>query len=208
MTIDQALSEFVDAWNAGRRPKVDEWLDRVPEEERDELADALLAWLEVAPTPAYDDAALAAIRAEPVLARLRAEQGALPQVLPALRARRGIALRELAQRVAAAAGLPGEDARAAAYLERLERGDLDGARLSRRLLDALAGALGASREALADAAALAVPLRPAAGVQYRREEDGAWWGEELDALTAAAFTPAPEAPLDELDRLFLGGHEA
>ena len=53
VSIDRVLSEFIDDWNAGRRPQVDEYLERVPEPERAELADQLMTWLEVAPTPTY-----------------------------------------------------------------------------------------------------------------------------------------------------------
>ena len=48
--IEQVLGDFVDAWNAGRRPRVGEALRRVPAgADRDELADRIAAWLEVAP---------------------------------------------------------------------------------------------------------------------------------------------------------------
>jgi transcriptional regulator with XRE-family HTH domain len=208
MTIDQVLSDFIDAWNAGRRPRVDDFLERVPEAERDELADAVLAWLEVAPPPAYDAAALEAVRAEPALVALRAAAGPLPALVPQLRARRGLSVRQVAERVAERAGLRGQEERAADYLERLERGELDARRLSRRLLDALADALRTSGSALADAAAAAAPPRPAMGLQWRREQGGERFAAQLDALSAAALTPAPEEPLDELDRLFLGGPDA
>ena len=60
-TNDQVLSDFIDAWNAGRRPRVREYLARLPDgPERDELADQITTWLEVAPTPAYDDETRAA----------------------------------------------------------------------------------------------------------------------------------------------------
>jgi hypothetical protein len=52
---DRILSEFIDAWNAGRRPDVDDYLARVDESERGELADALTAFLRFAPTPGYSD---------------------------------------------------------------------------------------------------------------------------------------------------------
>jgi hypothetical protein len=53
-TIDQILSEFIDAWNAGQRPRMREYLGRVPEgPQRDELAQQLSTWLEMAPTPTF-----------------------------------------------------------------------------------------------------------------------------------------------------------
>jgi transcriptional regulator with XRE-family HTH domain len=208
---DRILSEFIDAWNAGRRPRVDEYLARADPDEREALAQALDDWLMLAPAPAYDEAARRAIREEPSLRAaadaVRRQPGRWPELLPSLRERAGIRLRDLAARVTAAFGLPGDEARAEAYLERMERGDLDPQRVSRRMLDALGAALGVSGAELARAGG----LRPSAGAPaalFRAEEDAAAsFKEELDALSRAAVTPSP-APMDELDRLFCGGRDA
>ena len=62
---DRVLSEFIDAWNAGRRPRVRDYLARLPDgPAREELADAITDWLSVAPAPAYSDRARREIRAE------------------------------------------------------------------------------------------------------------------------------------------------
>src|SRR3954451_39851 len=63
-TREQVLSEFVDAWNAGRRPDVDEYIARVPAEEQVALGEELATFLTFAPAPAYSEDALAAIRAQ------------------------------------------------------------------------------------------------------------------------------------------------
>src|SRR4051794_36083931 len=63
-TREQVLSEFIDAWNAGERPDVDDYIARVPTEERNALGEELATFLTFAPTPAYSDAALSAIRGE------------------------------------------------------------------------------------------------------------------------------------------------
>jgi hypothetical protein len=214
--IDQVLSEFIDAWNAGRRPQVDDYLARVAPAERDDLADQLMTWLAVAPTPDYPDAAREEIRADPtvraVLAATAGEAGLWPELLPRLRERAGLAIRDLAARVVATFALTGEEERTAGYLERMERGDLEAARVSRRLLDALGAALGVSGESLAEAGDLRSGLvRPAAaspGTLWRA--DGApsdALADEFAALSRAAMTPAP-TPMDELDRLFTGGPDA
>ncbi|HEX6025193.1 MAG TPA: hypothetical protein VFZ00_24585, partial [Solirubrobacter sp.] len=93
--------------------------------------------------------------------------------------------------------------RAASYLEQLERGELDPARLSRRLLEALGALLGVPGRALAE------PLpRPAAGAIFRAESDAAAQvRDDIELLSRAATTPAPP-PMDELDRLFKGGPDA
>src|SRR3954447_13219514 len=65
---DRILSDFIDAWNAGRRPDPDEHLARAAEPDREQLLADITAFVAFAPTPDYDDAALAAIRAEPAVA--------------------------------------------------------------------------------------------------------------------------------------------
>jgi transcriptional regulator with XRE-family HTH domain len=204
--VEQLLGEFIDAWNAGRRPDVVAYLERAPESERDELATQLATWLEIAPTPDYDDATRTAISNEPALrAALDAAaaiRSPLAVRLPTLRERAGLAVRDVARRLVSVFDLDDEQ-RAAAYLEQIERDELDASRLSRRLLDALAAILGADRDLLA-----AGPPAFAGGQAFFRAEDDAdrWIAEDIDALSRAALAPAPAAsPMDELDRLFLGG---
>ena len=182
---DRLLSEFIDAWNAGRRPRVRDYLARLPDgPERDALAEAITDWLSVAPAPAYPDATRREIRADiaHVLAPAR------------LRERSGLSVRELAARVARAFAVTDVE-RTEAYLVRLEAGELEPSRVSRRLLDALAGLLGATPV-----------LRPGAAL-FRAEDADASLRSDIERLSRAALTPAP-APMDELDRLFTGGPDA
>ena len=207
---DQLLSEFIDAWNAGARPQVEDYLQRAVPGERDELAERLEDWLLVAPSPAYDAQALASIRAEPGYAGALAEieaVGLWPEVLPRLRERAGLKLRELAGRITAAFGLPGEEARAEGYLERMEAGDLDASRVSRRLLDALGTALGVSAADLLRAGGVRPAAAPGQALFRAERYAAASFEADLEALSRAALTPAPE-PMDELDRLFVGGPDA
>ncbi len=208
--LDRLVGEFVEAWNAGARPAVDEYLRRASPAEQDELAERLGAWLLVASAPGYDAAALAAIRDEPALAAARAELSGVDDEwsLELARARRraGIGTRQLAGRLAAAFGLRGQESRVAAYLDGLERGELDERRVSRRLVGALADALGDAGAALR--ASLAPPAPAASVAWFRAEADAAdAFGDALEALSLAASSPAP-APMDEVERLFLGGPDA
>lgn len=216
-SIDQALGEFIDAWNAGERPDLDACLARVPEgPERDELSGALLAWLEIAPTPDYTEAQLTEIRADPALqAALAAGREAHDPWsvrLPALRRRAGLAITDLADRLAETFGLAGQEARTVAYLERMERDDLDERRVSRRLLDGLADVLGVDPSQVAPAIrrltpALPPAAAPAGGTLFRAGAQAPDGNVDIDLLARAAMAPAP-AKLDELDRLFLGGPDA
>jgi len=206
-TVERILGEFIDAWQAGERPDVDAYLRRVPEAQRDELAEQIDMWLVVAPTPEYPAAAREVIAAEPALqAALRAAEEsrpAVPESLPALRERAGLGVRDVARALAERFGLRDED-RAASYLERLERGELDPGRLSRRLVDALSELLGVPRLM---PGAPPPPMRPSQAF-FRADEDAQEWiAQDIDALSRAALAAAPE-PMDELDRLFLGGPDA
>jgi transcriptional regulator with XRE-family HTH domain len=207
--VERVFSDFVDEWSGGRRPQVEDWLERVGPGEREQLAELLTDWLAVAPTPDYDEAMLAQLRADPAVAAVVAgaagAAGAWPALLPRLRARAGLAVRELAGRLTAAFGLAGQEARAEVYLERMERGELDATRVSRRLLDALGEALGVSGSSLAEAGDLG--LRAAPAIRFRAAPAAlAPPLADFDALSRAAMAKAPP-PMDELDRLFLGGPE-
>jgi hypothetical protein len=211
---DQVLGEFIDAWNAGRRPRVLEYLRRVPEgAARDELAGQISAWLDVAPAPDLDPAARARIRAEPAVARALAAAGThaglWPELLPRLRTRAGMSVGQVALALVERFGLSaGEKERAVGYVQRLEGGELEPARVSRRLLDALGDLIGASGRTLADAGMLGAPARPAGAALFRAGADaGDGIAKDLDVLGEAAMTPAPP-PMDELDRLFAGGPDA
>ena len=206
---ERILSEFIDAWNAGRRPDVDEHVARAPAGERDELAADLLAFLSFAPTPAYDEAELAAIRAEPAVAGALAAAGErgglLPQLLPALRERRSLSVAELAAELAGALGLGRERAdKTAGYLARLEDGELEPARVSRRVFEALAGVLGVARGELEGAGDLG-GWGAAAAPAFRADEDAAAALSPHVELLADALAAPGGAERDEVDDLFLGG---
>jgi len=215
-TTEQVLSDFIDAWNAGRRPRVREYLARVPEgASRDELADQISTWLEVAPAPRHSSATRAQIRSEPIVQSVFAtvgdDAGLWPSLLPRLRARAGLSVGDLAARLVERFGLGGgAQERTTDYLTRMEDGELEASRVSRRLLDALGEVLGASGRALADAGMLGGGPRLASpgGTLFRAEGDaGDWVAQDIETLSRAGLTPAPRE-MDELDRLFMGGADA
>lgn len=206
---ERILSEFIDAWNAGRRPDVDEHLARAPADARDELAAELLAFLGFAPTPSYGDAELAAIRAEPVVAEALAAAGErgglLPALLPRLRERRSLTTAQLAAELVGALGLARDrEAKTAGYLERLESGELAPARVSRRVFDALSRVLGVPRGELEGAGDLSGWGRAAAPAFRADADAAAAVSPHLELLGDALAAPGG-AGRDEVDDLFLGG---
>jgi transcriptional regulator with XRE-family HTH domain len=205
--LDQVLSDFIDAWNAGERPRVDDYLARAAPGDRDALVERLEDWLLVAPSPEYSEQTLMEIRAEPALtgalSEIAAEPELWPEALPRLRERAGLRLRDLAARVTSAFGLSGQEERAEEYLGRMESGELDASRVSRRLLETLGDALGAN---LIGGGGLSTAAPGQA--LFRAEPDAAASFEvDLEVLSKAALSPAPP-PMDELDRLFVGGPDA
>lgn len=210
---DRVLSEFIDAWNAGERPDVDDYIARVPADEQGELADALVSFLGFAPTPAYSDATLEAIRADPIVAEVLAaphERGSLlPKLLSTLRTRFSVTTPQLAGELVRALGLPaGREAKTASYLTRLERGELEPTRVSRRVLDALARLFGVPGNEVEGAADFRSrrPVAPTAAAPVFRAEDEAAHAvtPHLELLADALETPGSQGR-DEVDELFLGG---
>jgi transcriptional regulator with XRE-family HTH domain len=205
---DRVLSDFIDAWNAGRRPDVDEHLARVEPDRRDELATDIAAFVAFAPTPDYDDAAIAAIRAEPAVASAAASArsggGLWPALLPRLRERAALSTAQLATALVGALGLPADrEPKARGYLERLEAGDLEPRGLSGRLLDALARLLGVPRDDLEAAGAFGAPA-PAPAL-FRAEGPAAEaLRDDLDVIADALAAPGA-GDWDEVDDLFRGG---
>ncbi len=214
-TSDRILSEFIDAWNAGERPDVEDYLARAPADEQDELADQLVSFLTLAPTPAYSDATIAAIRAEPIVAEVLAAPaergGLLPKLLSTLRERFGVTTPQLAGELVQELGLPGDRAqKTATYLDRLEQGELEPTRVSRRVFDALGRLFGVPRAELEGAGDLSrwtlPPTAPAAAAPVFRAEDDAAEAiaPHLELLAEALAAPGG-VERDEVDELFLGG---
>ncbi|MBX5442151.1 MAG: hypothetical protein IRZ32_11575 [Solirubrobacteraceae bacterium] len=202
---ERVLSDFIDAWNAGRRPDVDAFLAQVAAAERDALADEIAAFVAWAPDPDYDDDAMVAVTAEAVTA-LAAAGAAEPASwwsawMPLLRERAALTRAGLAARLGERLGLAaGARAKTERYLAELEGGRLDPSGLSRRLLDALAGALGIGADVLHDAA----HGRPAAAPLFRGDDVSSGAAAALDVL-ADALTAEVRDGWDEVDVLFRGG---
>ena len=128
----------------------------------------------------------------------------LPALLTRLRAGAGLTARELAGRLSPALGVAGREAKLERYVERLERGELDGRRLSQRLLDALARLLSIDADTL-DGASRLGDVAPA-GIRLRGGDPHTAGDvrDKLELLAELMATP-PADEWDEVDELFLGG---
>jgi transcriptional regulator with XRE-family HTH domain len=207
---EQILSEFIDAWNAGERPDVDDYIARVPAEERAELGEDLAAFLTFAPTPGYSDDALTAVRAE-IEETVGARDGRslFGALLTRLRERRGWSNADVAGELVINLGLDRQGTtKTAGYLERLEAGSLDPTRVSRRVFEALGrvfGVAGAELEGAADRSGWSVPRAASPAPVFRADEDAAErTSRHLEVLADALAAPGTSGR-DEVDDLFLGG---
>src|SRR5215212_349349 len=145
--VAHILGEFIAAWNAGQRPRLDAYLDRVPAEDQDELADQIQTFLMIAPEPDYDEKSWAEMSSHPSVAHVAAasmEPEPWPSLLPRLRARVGLTIAQVVENLK----VSGDRAKAERLLAQMESGELDPRRPSRTLLERLGRILGVSAQTL------------------------------------------------------------
>lgn len=208
-TLETLLNEFVDDWNAGRRPRVDQFVERAPEDERDELAGLIGAYLEVAPTPPYTSEQLAELGRDPTVEAIAALpeglSGLWPSLLPRLRKRAKLTREQVVKSLATALGVEGSEAKVKLYYHQMETGTLEPAGVSRRVLEALGRIFAIAPSEIEKAGDFPGFPPAAAGMPYLRAGE-ARQAAELARMERIEFAaPAPPAAEDEVDRLFRGG---
>jgi hypothetical protein len=208
--VDRLFGDYVSEHRAGGAADPRDYLARAPEDERDELAALIDAYLARAPRRRFDATAFRGSSAERIVGDLEralgGRSGLWPAMLPELRHRAGLKRSELVFRLADALGVPGREARVGDYYHQMEQGLLPASGVSERVLAALGEIVGESVESLRAAGKALSPFAssgPAAGAQaFARRAEGESPAEPV-AAAAAARTSAPEP--DEVDRLFRGG---
>jgi hypothetical protein len=211
-SVDETLSAFIEAWNEGQRPDVDEYLERAPAGERKDLADLIRTFLLEAPVPSYSEETLVAIGAEPgtrkAAALLDEETGLWPSLLPRLRHRMKLKREEVVVQLAELLGVGADAPKVRAYYHEMETGTLDPEGVSRRVLDALARIFGVSAGELETGGEYSVAFSPEAA--FLRRLDGlAGSADHVLAESMEYGSPGGEPEeWDEVDRLFRGGRDA
>lgn len=205
--LDLLLNEFIEAWNAGRRPRVDDFVERAPAEERDELAGLIGSFLELAPTPDYSPQQLAALERDPTVKAitklLDSKAGLWPTLLPKLRGSAKLTRDQVVTRVAELLGLAGRERKIKRYYHQMESGTIDPRGVSSSVLDALAGVFGVDVDELEQAGDFPLLTPSAPQGAYLRS----YSVQEVRSHREADVPPAAASPgdWDEVDELFRGG---
>jgi transcriptional regulator with XRE-family HTH domain len=205
---DRFLDEFKAAFEAGREIDLDELLARAPEAERQELSERIDSYLMSAPRRAWDPDAYAASAArqsvERVWESLEGVSGTWPELLPRLRKAAQIKRTELTRKLAERLGVPGGEAKVAAYYHDMEHGRLPAAGVSTRVIEALAAIVEADVELIRRAGrATAAPGAEAAALFTRTARPSEEYASE--ATPGPADADQAETGPDEIDELFTGG---
>ena len=203
---EQLLSEFCDAWNAGERPRVSEFLEQAPAGDREELAALIRTFLEQAPTPDFSPETLAAISSEPAVSELasllESQSGFWPTLLPRLRRRSKLTRDQVVAQLAELLGLKGKEARIHPYYHQMETGTIEPGGVSRRVLEGLASVFKVDVREIEEAGDFEL-TSPGTSYAFLRS----YSLQESKGADAFDFE-APASPgrdLDEIDQLFLGG---
>jgi hypothetical protein len=209
--LERMFTEFVERHLAGEGPDPWSYIEQLSGEEREELEELIDAYFVGAPPRAWDPAAYKGSGAERIADALdrsfRGQAGLWPAILPRLRDRARLTRGALVERLAESLGVGDRREKVAAYYHEMEQGLLPSAGVSARALEALAGIVGASAEALRRAGA---PLsgerlgdEAAAAVFARRATETREYGPPDEPLETREADRASE--WDEVDELFMGG---
>lgn len=211
--VDELIEQYAAAWRAGR-PDPTPFLNQVSGPEREGLERRIDLFLMTAPPRKWDRAAFEDSGAEEMTRRIveatRCPSGAWPEVIPALMIENRLKREEVTAELAGelGAGTPGEIERVGDYLHRMTWGTLDSSGVSDRVLDALAGILRTSREALRDAGRALGEKIPGdgEGVVYARTPNHP--DQTIEYGVPSGASPGEREGYERIDRLFTGGPSA
>ncbi len=212
--LDILLRDFIAAVEAGADPDPAALLATVPNAgERQELAVRIDSYLMEAPRRAWDpdayERSAAKVAVDRVYESLEGLSGSWPELLPRLRNAARIRRQDLVERLAGELGFrtSREVQKIGVYYHRMEHGLLPAEGVSGRVIEALAGIVGASAETIREAGAAAGPRGSATpGPAFARvaTPDPAYAGEGAgDDESAGAGSSPPRR--DAIDALFTGG---
>lgn len=198
-SVDDIFDRYKAAFRAGEGSDPQPFIDQLSGAARRELEALIAGFLARGARPAFSPEAFAAAQESPLAQRVMASLGETwPVLLPRLRDEAGILRSDLVTRLADALGVTRRRDKVERYYHQMEKGLLEPAGVSDRVLDALSGIVGVSAERLRAAAGAVMPPR-AAGPTFARAARSA----PATSETLAAAAEPPE--WDEVDELFRGG---
>jgi hypothetical protein len=211
--VDRLLAEFIRAHLAGSDPDPREYMQRVDEPERTELADLIDAYYVGAPPRPWDPQAFAGSQAEQITEAIdrafRGRAGFWPVLLPRLRDQARLRRAEVVTRLAELLGVADREDKVASYYHQMEQGLLPSSGVSPRVLERLGEILGVSSASLRQSGqALEIEAASADDAVFARTAQPSpdWQLEHAEsAPPPGAAGAGREAEWDEVDRLFRGG---
>ena len=202
----ELLEEFRTRFEAGDDPDPRELLERLEGDRRQELHSLIDQYLMTAPRRSWDPVAYegspAKLAVDRVYESLEGVSGTWPELLPALRNRARIKRSELVRRLAETLGVADRAERVGDYYNRMEHGLLPAEGVSGRVIEALAGIVGASAEAIREAGAAGGEAGGPDVLYARMTLSNADFEADEVAVPAASSL---QADRDEVDELFTGG---
>ncbi len=208
--IDRLITEYVAAYErSGVAPDPQPYLQRAPDSERPTFAKRIEEILLSAPRRAWNPQEFEATLGSPLMrdigAAVRGSSGLWPALLPRLRNAARLKRREVVQQLTQELGVSGSEGKVGRYYHEMEQGLLDERGVSDRVIDALAGILGASAETLREAG------RALGSAPFGTQGQGApvYTRTAVPDRTHAAREPEEpaqrsEETWDEVDELFAG----
>src|SRR2546427_5161487 len=137
-SVENLLNEFAEAWNTGRRPRLDDYLERAPKNRQVELAELISAFLELAPSPRYSAKQLDELRHDPVVKQIgglfESRSGLWPSLLPRWRIRGRLTRDQVVARLADLLGVKAQEVKVKDYYHQMETGRLDPRGVSSKVL--------------------------------------------------------------------------
>ena len=211
--VESLFSEFVAEHKAGGGADPQQFLRQVEGRERQTLATLIDGYLVRSPGREWDPVEFEGSPAQAWAERMAGELAGEPtaagwsEVLPELREKARITRRRLVEQLADAIGTPGQTEKVSLYYHRMERGELEPQGVSTRVLEALAGIVGSSTDALRQAGQgfVTETLEEKAVFARASAPDPEYIAERLEAGAPAEPAAGPADGPDEVDRLFTGG---
>ena len=199
-TVDELFERYKAAFAAGEGNDPSPYLDQVGGGDRRELEALIDGFLARGARPSFSAEAFAAAQATPLAQRVMASLNETwPELLPAARDRAGILRSELVTRLAEALGVGPRRDKVERYYHQMEKGLLEPAGVSERVLTALSEIVGVSVERLR-AAGRTLPPPPSSAPTFARAASRS----QMAAPPALRSRSAPQE-WDEVDELFRGG---